>query len=219
MIQDVAGTLEAMNRQLLAIKFVNSLDDIALAWQMKNDVLAQDIPRVLSFPCEPLEDLIPRLITVLRTETENTENHKPGMSEDIERFAEIVAVGDHPQYWTAMFINFLHAKQTGHAETGRTYHDMARMYPQYANSWTKMLVEQYGRSQLSRAIHRHPELLQILKETKSAANSFYAKRGDPLIFGASTLIQLELIDACKQPPVKDGWHFWISLRSLTSSAA
>jgi hypothetical protein len=168
----ITSQLEEMYQRLQKTAFTYPLETIATAWQMSNDVVMPYIPRLLAFPCEDMETSLSQLLITLRTPTSQTENYLLGTDNDIAQYDRIVGRGDHPGYWGALMLNFLHNRHNNHNECSILFSDKARMFPQYGQDWLKDISELYGPQRVEDARKDHKDLFDILYMTAIAAELF-----------------------------------------------
>lgn len=152
--------------------------EIANALLIEEDTGASDIPWTTVFPSDDINDVVKRLLAVIRTPDVQTPATNPDYRPTINDLKMILfKEGTLEGQFLALHAAYhLVRVAAGNLEEHfLTYRDMSRRWPQYTGDWEKKLAQQFGSNKSIDAINGNPELVMLLNGQQAIAREFESK--------------------------------------------
>jgi len=166
-----------------AQKIFNDFDrdsaiDIAAAVHLEMDIPDIDIPWVVSFSSDSIDQIGLKLLAVAKTPDSQTPFFDLRFQKPIIQVKKLLAEEQADDGFIGLQASFhLLTVAGGHPGENLTiYRDKARRWPQYAHDWREKLIEQFGSGQVDKMLKRNFELARFLADNERIADLDYERQ-------------------------------------------
>lgn len=166
----------------------DSAIDIAAGVHLEMDIPDIDIPWVVSFPSDSINQLGHKLLSAAQTPDGQTPYFDARFQEPIAKLKKLLEEEQAIEGMIGLQASYhLLTVAGGHPGENLTiYRDKARRWPQYAHDWREKLIEQFGSGQVDKMLKRNFELARFLADNERIAYLDYERQGELAGKGEST---------------------------------